>query len=50
MRASCLFTSEPVSEGHPDEVCDRISGGIVDLFWLLLKKIDLADALKRAVQ
>jgi S-adenosylmethionine synthetase len=27
-----LFTSESVSEGHPDKVCDRISDEIVDLF------------------
>lgn len=27
-----LFTSESVSEGHPDKVCDRISDAIVDLY------------------
>ncbi len=27
-----LFTSESVSEGHPDKVCDRISDTILDLF------------------
>jgi S-adenosylmethionine synthetase len=32
MRASFLFTSESVSEGHPDKVADQISDGIVDLF------------------
>src|SRR6201991_519969 len=32
MRASYLFTSESVAEGHPDKVCDRISDEIVDLF------------------
>lgn len=31
-RGSYLFTSESVSEGHPDKVCDRISDGIVDMF------------------
>jgi S-adenosylmethionine synthetase len=31
-RASYLFTSESVSEGHPDKVCDRISDAIVDTF------------------
>ena len=31
-RASYIFTSESVSEGHPDKVCDRISDSIVDLF------------------
>ena len=30
---SYLFTSESVSEGHPDKVCDRISDEIVDLFY-----------------
>ena len=27
-----VFTSESVSEGHPDKVCDRISDAVVDLF------------------
>jgi S-adenosylmethionine synthetase len=31
-RSSYLFTSESVSEGHPDKVCDRISDAILDLF------------------
>ncbi len=31
-RKSYLFTSESVSEGHPDKVCDRISDSVVDLF------------------
>ncbi|MGH6894074.1 MAG: methionine adenosyltransferase [Dongiaceae bacterium] len=31
-RRSYLFTSESVSEGHPDKVCDRISDSIVDAF------------------
>src|ERR1700748_958181 len=31
MRASYLFTSESVSEGPPDQVCDRIYEEIVDL-------------------
>jgi S-adenosylmethionine synthetase len=33
MRSSYLFTSESVSEGHPDKVCDRISDEVVDLFF-----------------
>ena len=33
-RKDYLFTSESVSEGHPDKVCDRISDEIVDLFFL----------------
>ncbi|MEE2526696.1 methionine adenosyltransferase [Hyphobacterium sp. HN65] len=31
-RNSYIFTSESVSEGHPDKVCDRISDAVVDLF------------------
>ena len=27
-----LFTSESVSEGHPDKVCDQISDAILDAF------------------
>ncbi len=29
---SYLFTSESVSEGHPDKVCDRISDAVVDAY------------------
>ncbi len=32
MRRNYLFTSESVSEGHPDKVSDQISDAIVDLF------------------
>ncbi|HVY12716.1 MAG TPA: methionine adenosyltransferase, partial [Alphaproteobacteria bacterium] len=32
MQGHYYFTSESVSEGHPDKVCDRISDSIVDLF------------------
>ena len=31
-RGNYLFTSESVSEGHPDKVCDRISDAVVDLY------------------
>jgi S-adenosylmethionine synthetase len=31
-RQNYFFTSESVSEGHPDKVCDRISDEVVDLF------------------
>lgn len=31
-RNNYLFTSESVSEGHPDKVCDRISDSILDAF------------------
>jgi len=33
IRPNYLFTSESVSEGHPDKVCDRISDEVVDLFF-----------------
>jgi S-adenosylmethionine synthetase len=32
-RQDYLFTSESVSEGHPDKVCDRISDEVVDAFF-----------------
>ncbi|WP_342240253.1 methionine adenosyltransferase [Inquilinus sp. OTU3971] len=31
-KGNYIFTSESVSEGHPDKVCDRISDSIVDLY------------------
>jgi S-adenosylmethionine synthetase len=31
-RKDYIFTSESVSEGHPDKVCDRISDEVVDLY------------------
>ena len=31
-RQDYIFTSESVSEGHPDKVCDRISDSILDAF------------------
>ena len=31
-RSAYLFTSESVSEGHPDKVCDRISDAVVDAY------------------
>ena len=32
LKGRFLFTSESVSEGHPDKVCDRISDAIVDTY------------------
>ena len=32
MKKNFLFTSESVSEGHPDKVCDRISDMVVDMY------------------
>lgn len=37
-RSSYLFTSESVSEGHPDKVCDRISDEIVDMVYKEARK------------
>ncbi|MGE4561657.1 MAG: S-adenosylmethionine synthetase N-terminal domain-containing protein, partial [Rhodospirillales bacterium] len=31
-KTNYLFTSESVSEGHPDKMCDRISDAVVDCF------------------
>jgi S-adenosylmethionine synthetase len=31
--SSYLFTSESVSEGHPDKICDQVSDAIVDAFF-----------------
>ncbi len=31
-RKTWLFTSESVSEGHPDKVCDRISDAVLDAY------------------
>jgi len=31
-RLNYVFTSESVSEGHPDKVCDRISDAVLDAF------------------
>jgi S-adenosylmethionine synthetase len=41
-RKNYVFTSESVSEGHPDKVCDRISDEVVDLFFreALAEKMD----------
>jgi S-adenosylmethionine synthetase len=43
-RSSYLFTSESVSEGHPDKVCDRISDEIVDLIFKEAKKTGMDPA------
>ncbi|MGI9400095.1 MAG: methionine adenosyltransferase [Rhizobiaceae bacterium] len=37
-RQDYLFTSESVSEGHPDKVCDRVSDEIVDLIYREARK------------
>ena len=38
-----LFTSESVSEGHPDKVCDQISDAILDAFIENDVKLGIAD-------
>ncbi len=43
-RSSYLFTSESVSEGHPDKVCDRISDEVVDLFFKEAEKAGMNPA------
>jgi S-adenosylmethionine synthetase len=42
-RSSYLFTSESVSEGHPDKVCDQISDAILDAFLANDIKLGIAD-------
>lgn len=37
-RQNYLFTSESVSEGHPDKVCDRVSDEIVDMIYREARK------------
>ncbi len=42
-RKSFLFTSESVSEGHPDKVADQISDAILDAFLANDAKLGIAD-------
>src|SRR5229473_2401523 len=42
-RANHLFTSESVSEGHPDKVCDQISDAVLDAFIDNDLKLGIAD-------
>jgi S-adenosylmethionine synthetase len=42
-RKSYLFTSESVSEGHPDKVCDQISDAVLDAFLENDIKLGIAD-------
>ena len=42
-RADYLFTSESVSEGHPDKVCDQISDAVLDAFIDNDIKLGIAD-------
>ena len=43
VRKSFLFTSESVSEGHPDKVADQISDAILDAFLANDKKLGISD-------
>ena len=45
-RTNYLFTSESVSEGHPDKVCDQISDAILDAFLENDIKLGIADESK----
>ncbi|MEO0427826.1 MAG: methionine adenosyltransferase [Pseudomonadota bacterium] len=45
-RGNYLFTSESVSEGHPDKVCDQISDAIVDM--LIAKEPEARIAVETA--
>jgi S-adenosylmethionine synthetase len=47
-RSEYFFTSESVSEGHPDKVCDRISDEIVDLVYRETRKVSPEDARRYA--
>jgi len=42
-RKNYLFTSESVSEGHPDKVCDQISDAILDAFLANDVKLGIED-------
>jgi S-adenosylmethionine synthetase len=42
-RKSYLFTSESVSEGHPDKVCDQISDAVLDAFLENDIKLGISD-------
>ena len=39
MMARRLFTSESVTEGHPDKICDNISDAVLDA---IIEKIPMA--------
>ena len=41
-KSNYVFTSESVTEGHPDKVCDQISDAVLDA--ILSKEIELANA------
>ena len=45
-RANYLFTSESVSEGHPDKVCDQISDAVLDAFIANDVRLGIADESK----
>jgi S-adenosylmethionine synthetase len=45
-RQNYIFTSESVSEGHPDKICDRVSDAIVDAYL----STDQADSIRCGVE
>ena len=40
-----IFTSESVTEGHPDKICDQISDGVLDA--ILLEDTDSCPSLDK---
>ncbi len=42
-RSNYLFTSESVSEGHPDKVSDRIADTVVDAYIAAMPEARLAS-------
>ncbi len=49
-RANYHFTSESVSEGHPDKVCDRISDTIVDAVFREAAKVGASETVRIACE
>ena len=49
-RQDYIFTSESVSEGHPDKVCDQISDAILDAFLTEEPEARVAGERRRAAK
>jgi len=47
MNKNYIFTSESVSEGHPDKVCDIISDTVLDLYLSEFNEVELPVKLSR---
>ena len=37
MKQNFMFTSESVTDGHPDKLCDQVSDAILDAHWAFMK-------------